>query len=95
MKHYFFVGFKLLSCYLLGGAAYIFYIQWPNLDGHAHVPFSGFPATMVMAPLAPYFIVSDLMETTSHSTFGTLVYLVSFGVAFWFFFNWRKPNSRP
>jgi hypothetical protein len=87
------MGTKLFFCYLVAGAAYIFYLQWPHLEGHAHIPFSGFPAFLVMAPLAPYLMVADLMELRGNPILGPLVFVLSFGAAFLVLFKWRKPKT--
>ncbi len=90
MKRYFSIGLKLLSCYLLSGAAYLFFIKWPHLEGHSHVPFSGFPEFLVLAPIAPYFMMSDLIEAPRNSMPGVLVFMLAFTLAFWVLFKWRK-----
>jgi hypothetical protein len=90
MKHFFSVGLKLLSCYLLSAAAYLLFIKWPYMEGHSHIPFSGFPEFLIWAPIAPYFMISDIIKAPSNSIPGVLVFTITFALIFWVLFKWRK-----
>jgi hypothetical protein len=58
MKRYVLAMLKGLLCYCIAGAALLMYHSWSNWDGHAHVPFSGFPEFLIFSPIAPYFLGS-------------------------------------
>lgn len=94
MKHFLTAVLKTLVCYLLAGAAYLLYFKWPHYEGHAHVPFSEFPAFLIWAPLAPYFLIESLFDKPVSGVFDLLVFGSVFGGSLWLFFkDWK--NAQP
>lgn len=92
MPNFVTAGLKVALSYLLAGAAYLLYLQWPHYAGHAHVPFSGFPEFLVWSPIAPYFLLEELLERSSKSPMGLLVFASTLAGALWLFFR-RRGNA--
>jgi hypothetical protein len=59
------------------------YLQWPDFEGNAHVPFSSFPGFLVWAPLSPYFALTDL-KIDSGEPIGALATFLSVFIATFF-----------
>jgi hypothetical protein len=76
-------GFAMLISYLVAGAAVILYDRWPHYEGHAHVPFSGFPEFLVWSPVAPYFVICDLFTQPPKGLGGSVLFVVVFGAVLW------------
>ncbi|WP_338848868.1 hypothetical protein V8J88_07995 [Massilia sp. W12] len=69
---------RLLLAYLLAGAVLMLYLQWPHLNGHAHLPFSTFPSNLLWAALAPLMIASEFSARLQDG----VISLLLFGAAF-------------
>lgn len=69
---------RLLLSYLLASAALAVIARWPNLEGHAHVPFSGFPEFLVWSPVVPLLVLGDLPQRPISGLLGLSVFLVVF-----------------
>jgi hypothetical protein len=80
---------KLLIAYLLAGAILVMYLRWPNFEGHANVPFSGFPAVLIWSPIAPALIASEYSERRVDGVISFLVFGVSFCLIAWLFLRRR------
>ncbi|WP_090445441.1 hypothetical protein [Duganella sp. CF458] len=93
MKVLFTILAKIVASYLFAGAAYLLYFKWPHYDGHAHVPFSGFPEFLVFAPFSPFFLLEDFHDRSANALSGALVYGASLVCSLWFFFK-RRRNVR-
>lgn len=85
-------GCKVVLSYLLAGMAYLLYFKWPHYTGHAHVPFSGFPEFLLWSPIAPYFLLEELLAGSSKSLIGLLVFTTVFVCALWLFLR-RKGDA--
>jgi hypothetical protein len=77
---------KLVLCYLGAGVIFMLYDAWPNYTPHAHIPASGF-ASIVWAPIAPYFIYGDFGRDMSRAVAGLIVYLAAFAALTWLSFR--------
>jgi hypothetical protein len=77
------IGIAVLVSYLLAGAAVILFDRWPHYGGHAHVPFSGFPGFLVWSPVAPYFVICDLLTQPPKGLGGSILFIVVFGALLW------------
>jgi hypothetical protein len=91
MRRFATIAGKLLLAYLCSGAILVTYIMWPNFEGHAHAPFSSFPAFLVWSPVAPALIVSEYTEHQADGITSLLVFSVSFGLVAWLLLRSRKP----
>lgn len=89
------VALKSFACYLVAGATYLVYFRWPDLEGHAHVPFSDFPGFFLFSPLAPAFLAVDLSENSWRALPGALLFGAVLGVSLWLAFRKRQPQKKP
>ncbi|RNF84163.1 hypothetical protein [Montanilutibacter psychrotolerans] len=69
---------RLLLSYLLASAALAVFVKWPNLDGNAHVPFSGFPEFLVWSPMVPFLALGDLPQRPVSGLLDLSVFLAVF-----------------
>lgn len=64
MKTVFLSLSKLLVSYLLAAIALTVYLSWPIIvEGHPHIPFSGFLGVLIFSPAAPFFIFGENLKT--------------------------------
>ena len=78
------IAIRTLLSYLMAGAACVVYERWPHFTGHAHIPFSGFPEYFVLAPVAPYFLLTGALAGNRSDALGVLLFAVVFAAAMWF-----------
>lgn len=77
------MALKIVASYLFAGVAYLLYFKWPHYEGHAHVPFSGFPEFLIFAPFAPFSLLDDLLNGSENATLGLLIFGSMFGCSLW------------
>ena len=71
--------------YIVTTAVALTLYRWPNFEGHAHIPFSGFPEFLVWSPLAPALFVLDFPNSATAAA----VFAILFGAALWLIFRRR------
>ena len=77
-------------CYLIAGAASLLFRLWPEWEGHAHIPFSGFPEVLIWTPIAPLLLLADLVQSPAEHGRNALVFLAVLGLA-WRILSPGKP----
>lgn len=80
---------KVIGCYLLAGALFLLYLEWPDYRGHAHIPFSSFPGFLLLAPIAPLVLFEEF------SISGALVYGIALAASLWLAFRNRQSPKKP
>jgi hypothetical protein len=68
---------KLIFSYLIGALPCFVYIMWPNFGGHADVPFSAFPESLVLVPIAPLAAAYLITLDPKVSLIGLSIFLAS------------------
>jgi hypothetical protein len=86
---------KIIACYLLAGVGYLLYFGWPDYEGHAHVPFSDFPAFLLWSPVAPAIILGEFMTKSWGAFPGALVFIAALAASLWFTFRKRPARKKP
>jgi hypothetical protein len=88
---YLLITLKLLLSYLLAGAAFLLYYEWPYDQANSHVPFSSFPEFLVWSPMAPVILFDQIIKKPIASLFGLVIFSIVFIVSMWLFF--RRKNT--
>lgn len=86
---------KVFGCYLIAGAAYLLYREWPDFEGHAHIPFSDFPALLLLSPFAPVIVIGELMTESWAALPGALVFAFVLAISLWLTFRTRGSPKKP
>lgn len=74
--------------YLVASVACMIYLQWPNFDGHVHVPFSSFPSSLVLAPFMPWVAVGMLTVQPLDAVPALAVFAAVFALVFFLLGRW-------
>jgi hypothetical protein len=86
---------KVIACYLLAGVAYLLYFEWPDYEGHAHIPFSDSPAFLLWSPFAPAIVLGELMMKSWAALPGALVFVAVLAASLWLTFRKSQARKRP
>lgn len=89
------VVFASIISYCFGSIASLLYMQWPNFEGHVHVPFSSFPSNLIAAPFVPVIAASSLIGTPAEAIPLLLVFAFVAGATFFLIklFAFRESNK--
>lgn len=85
---------RIIACYLVASAAYLVYFRWRH-EGHADVPFSGFPGFFLLSPFAPAFLWVDFATRSWRALPGALLYAVVLAVSLWLALRTRRMRNKP
>lgn len=83
---------NIVLSHVLAGIGSMLYLQWPNYDGHADVPLSAFPFSLVWAPLAPYIAVANFSAGPRESVMALVVFVVVFSISMKLFSEGREKR---
>jgi hypothetical protein len=89
MRRFFKAGLKIVLCYLLAGVIYLLYAGWPHYQGHAHVPFSGFPEYLIWTPVVPYLLLEKIATHPGNAVADLSVFCLNFAGMIWLCFRKR------
>lgn len=88
------LALKLAACYLIASISYLLYLKWPDYQGHADIPLSGFPAFLVFAPVAPLFWFDEFAADPRNALVGLIVFGGVLAAGLWLSLRKRPAAER-
>lgn len=90
---------KLAASYLIAAAVMLSVMLWPNYGGHPHIPWSSFPAILILSPWIPVDVVSSIPRNGLNLklVIGLITFAVIFAASFWWMngFKHRQRETAP